>query len=247
MVFSLKLYSKHWSSWYTVVLRKPGKPNYGIPKAYRPIALLNTIGKLLAAIVTEDIVFFTEKYSLLPANHFGGRPGRTTTDSMHLVVNRIKNVWRQHRVTVMLFLDIEGVFPNAVNDRLIHNMRKRRVPEEYIMFVERMLQNCCTKLKFDDYESEWVAIDNGIGQGDPLSMILYLYYNTDLLDTATTKNQTAVTFVDDANLYAEGSTYEEAYNSISDMLIKLGGARDWTTTHNSRFEKSKFAILCFSR
>jgi hypothetical protein len=28
----------------TVVLRKMGKKNYRIPKAYRPIALLNTIG-----------------------------------------------------------------------------------------------------------------------------------------------------------------------------------------------------------
>ena len=143
------------------------------------------MGKLLATIVTEDIVYFTEKHNLLPANHFGGRPGRTTMDSMHLVINRIKSAWRQHKVVAMLFLDIEGAFPNTVSDRLTHNMRKRKVPEEYVTFIERMLKDCRTKLKFDDYESEWVTIDNGIGQGDPLSMILYLYYNTDLLDTAT--------------------------------------------------------------
>lgn len=79
-----------------------------------------------------------------------------------------------------------------------------------------MLKDCRTKLKFDDYESEWVTIENGIRQGDPLSMILYLYYNTNLLDTATLKNQTAVTFVDNANLYMEGNTYEEVYSSINE-------------------------------
>lgn len=31
----------------TLVFRKPQKPNYNTPKAYRPIALLNTIGKVL--------------------------------------------------------------------------------------------------------------------------------------------------------------------------------------------------------
>lgn len=78
-------------------------------------------------------------------------------------------------------------------------------------------------------------------------MILYLYYNADLLDVATSKNQLVVSYVDDANLYAEGDTYEEAYNSISDMLTKQGGAGEWAISHNSKFETSKFAILCFSR
>jgi hypothetical protein len=93
--FSLQTYSKNCRSWVTVVLRKPGKPAYHVPKAYRPIALLNTIGKLLTAIVTEDLVYLTEKHHLLPANHFGGRPGRTTTDSPHLIANRIKGAWRR--------------------------------------------------------------------------------------------------------------------------------------------------------
>ena len=61
-----------------------------MPKPYQPIALYNTLGKLLTAIVTEDMVHLTEKYHLLPVNHFRVRPGRTTTDSLHLVVNKIK-------------------------------------------------------------------------------------------------------------------------------------------------------------
>ena len=30
------------------------------------------------------------------------------------------------------------------------------------------------------------------------------------------KNQTAVTFIDNANLYMEGNTYEEVYSSINE-------------------------------
>jgi hypothetical protein len=47
-----------------------------------------------------------------------------------------------------------------------------------------MLTGCKTRLKFDDYTSEWFDINNGIGQGDPLSMIVYLFYNADLLNIA---------------------------------------------------------------
>jgi hypothetical protein len=103
------------------------------------------------------------------------------------VVNKIKGAWRRKKVAAMLFLDIEGAFPNAVTDRLLHNMRKNKVPEEYMLFVEWMLSGRRTRLKFDDFLSDWVPIDNGIGQGDPLSMILYLYYNADLIEVASGK------------------------------------------------------------
>ena len=89
-----------------------------------------------------------------------------------------------------------------------------------------MLSGRRTRLKFDDFSSDWVPIDNGIGQGDPLSMILYLFYNADLLEVATGEGQAAVAYVDDTNLYAEGDTYEEAYRSIREMLLKEGGAKE---------------------
>jgi len=42
--------------------------------------LENTIGKVLESIMAETISYLTEEYQLLPATHFGGRPGRTTED-----------------------------------------------------------------------------------------------------------------------------------------------------------------------
>ena len=106
------------------MLRKPGKPRYDIPKAYRPIVLLNTMWKVLMAIVASHITFITEKHQLLPANHFGGRPGRTMADALHLLMHKIKEAWRSGKVTAVLFLDIEGAFLNAVLTKLIHNLNK---------------------------------------------------------------------------------------------------------------------------
>jgi hypothetical protein len=66
-----------------------------------------------------------EKNTLLPDTHFGGRPGRTTTDAIHYLVGKIKAAWGKKRVTSVLFLDVEGAFPNVVTDRLIHNLKKQ--------------------------------------------------------------------------------------------------------------------------
>ncbi|KAJ3572016.1 hypothetical protein NP233_g3369 [Leucocoprinus birnbaumii] len=58
-----------WKTFTTVVLRKPGKPSYEVPKAYRPIALLCTLGKVLTAIVTEELSCLLESNNLLPEKH----------------------------------------------------------------------------------------------------------------------------------------------------------------------------------
>ena len=195
-----EIYYAPWKHFTTVVLRKLGKPRYDTPKAYRPIELLNTLGKLMMVVVAEQLTYYMERYALLPPNHFGGRPGRTTMDALHTLTYRIKDAWRKQQVVSVLFLDIEGAFPNAVKERLEHNLKTRKVPIKAVKFIHNLLKEQYTALKFDNYVSDRIALDNGIGQGDPLSMILYQYYNADLLDIPMGANETASAYVDDAIL-----------------------------------------------
>lgn len=46
---------EHFREAKTIALRKPGKHNYTKPKSYRPIALLNTLGKVMERIITERL------------------------------------------------------------------------------------------------------------------------------------------------------------------------------------------------
>jgi hypothetical protein len=110
------------------------------------------------------------------------------------------------------------VFPNAVMKQLLHNMRRRRIPEGYVIFVENMLTGRRTKLKFDNYTSEWFPIDNGIGQGDLLSMITYLFYNADLLNIAKGKNEKSLGYIDNLNLAAIGRNFMETHRMIKKMM-----------------------------
>jgi ribonuclease HI len=241
------IYFEPWKQFITVVLRKPGKPKYDVPKAYRPIALLNTIAKLLSAIVAEQLTYYAETYSLLPPNHFGGRPRRTASDAVHLLVHHIKGEWRKGKVVSVLFLDIEGAFPNAVNEQLIHNLKNRRVPKAIVNFIANMLRDRSTTLRFDDHTSQPIEINNGIGQGDPLSMILYQFYNADLVEIPNENGgETAIAYVDDAIISAAASTFEETHEILKDMMTKEGGAVNWAKTHNSPFEFNKLALIDFA-
>ena len=204
-IIELGSYYKPWRMSMTVVLHKPGKPHYNTPKAYRPTALLNTMSKVLTVLMVDLMTFYTETHQLLLAHHFGGRPGRTTTDAVHLLVHKIKHVWQKSQVTAVLFLDIEGAFLNTVTSKLEHSMRKRRLPEMLVNFAKLMLEKCSMTLRFDNHMLELILLDNGIGQGDPLSMALYQYYNADILEIPSRPQEVVEAYVDDAILTATAS------------------------------------------
>jgi len=149
-------------------------------------------------------------------------------------------------VTV-LYLDVAGAFPNAIKAQLLHNLRKRGVPEEYVLFVDRMLTSRKTCLKFDDYISELINIDNKIGQGDPLSMLLYLFYNADLFDLARNSKEDATGYADDFSLLATGKSFSVCHRKIAKIMSRQGGATEWSLHHNSPWELSKSVYVDYTR
>jgi hypothetical protein len=213
---------------------------------YRPIALLNTLSKVLMALMAELMTYYTETHQLLPVHHFRGRLGRTTLDTVHLLVHKIKDSWRKHQVTAVLFLDIEGAFPNAITDKLLHSMRKRRLPERLVNFAGLMLENCCTTLHFNDHMSAPITLDNGIGQGDLLLMVLYQYYNANILEIPNSPQESAEEYVDNAILTATAKTFEVAHKILVEMMMRSGGMVEWSKSHNSSIEYSKLALIDFS-
>jgi hypothetical protein len=184
---------------------------------------------------------------ILPATQFGGRPGRTTTDAIHLLTQKVKDAWRKGFVVSALFLDIQAAFPNVVKPVLLRNMRTRGIPEQYVSFIERMLTDQSTRLKFDDYTSEDIPINNGNSQGCPLSMLLYSFYIAPLLESARGKCELILGFVDDTTLLAIGRSFPETHSILKNMMIRPGGALDWSFRHNSPFELSKVAIMDFTK
>lgn len=72
----------HWKVAKIVPLKKGGKDDYTLPKNYRPISLLPTLGKVLEAVVANRIVYLTEVHRLLPKNYFGARKQRSTVHAL---------------------------------------------------------------------------------------------------------------------------------------------------------------------
>jgi hypothetical protein len=160
-----------------------------------------------------------ENHNIIPANHFGARPGCTTTDSIHMLTKTVKDAWRKGQVVSALFLDVKGAFLSVDINGLIHNMRKRGIPKEYTEWMRRRLKNRSTSIFFDDYHTEIFAVINGLDQGDPFSGICYLLYNAGLLKIYITRDgECILLYIDDALIIVIGANFQETHDKIRNIM-----------------------------
>jgi len=227
----------------TVVLRKPSKPDYTKPNAYRPIALECTIGKILESIITELLSYLIEKHSLLPENHFGGRPQRTTEDAMMVLSENIYRSWKHGEIFTVVFMDVAGAFNNVHHKRLIHNMKQRRIPPQIVKIVQSFLTGRTTQLRFNGATSADINIEAGIPQGSPLSPLLFMLYNAELLEI-TKPQELALGFIDDITYGISGLT---AQGNVERLQAILSKSEKWKERHGAQFEPSKYMLIHFTR
>lgn len=246
--FTCGAYPERWKTFKTVVLKKPGRDNYGDPNSYRPIALLDTIAKVLSACVKNKLAYLIEKHDILPKHQFGGRPGRSTTDSLHKLTTFVKGAWRRKKEVVALFLDVKGAFPNTVPEVLAHEMRKRGVPNEVVGWFEAKLSGRKTVITFDDYTSATIPVESGLDQGCNTSGLCYNFYNAGQIEGAREREgELATSFADDTVVAAEGRNMEEAARKVEDLMEREGGPGEWAVEHFSLYETRKFVGVGFSR
>ena len=104
-----------------------------------------------------------------------------------------------------------------------------------------------TRIKFDDYISDPMPLDNGTTQGDPSSMLYYSFYNAPLIEIASSNDELSPGFVDDTMILAIGDSIGQCHLKLKDMMERPGGGFEWSYTHNSPFELSKTALMNFPR
>ena len=79
----------HFRDSITVSLRKIDKSDYAIPKSFRPIALLNTIGKVMKSIIATRLSYAAKTFNLLPEGHFEGRKCSSPEQALHYIIEKI--------------------------------------------------------------------------------------------------------------------------------------------------------------
>lgn len=232
----------------TIVLKKPKKADYSEPKAYRPIALLDTLGKALETVIARRLSGIAETNHLLPEHQMGGRKRRSVETALETITDSVHTIWNQGRnnVASLLSLDVAGAFDNVSHERLLHNLRVKGVPKEITQWTSSFLRDRATSITLGGKTSPIEAVETGIPQGSPISPILFLFFNAPLIE-ACAKAKIPVQvggFVDDIHLLAYSKSTETNCRWL-EQAHKI--CLRWAKTHGATFAPQKYELVHLSR
>lgn len=228
----------------TIVLRKPDRDPSQL-NAWRPIALLNTIGKLFEAVMARRIAEAAEECQLLPDEQMGNRKDRSCEVALQMLVDQVHTAWDMKGIVSMLSLDISGAFDTVCHCRLIRVLQENGFPAWLTGWVASFLEDRTTSLLFDNEESEMIPVPSGVPQGSPLSPILFILYTSELYEKLRPcRGVNVLAYADDTTLL---SFAQDATQGCSQLATAHEICLDWARRYGARFDPSKYKLIYLTR
>jgi Reverse transcriptase (RNA-dependent DNA polymerase) len=197
--------------------------------------------------VAKRLTFLAGQLNLIPPNQFGGRSNCSTDDAILTFITDVQTAWNTGKVTSALTFDIKGYFDFVNHKRLLHELRRKNIPLEYVKWTESFLTNREAAICIDGKCGVMKPVDNGIPQGSPVSPVLAAYYSAELLEkfaippTPPLRDFTPshpspvniIMYVDDGKIYVSSSSLQTnvillqlAYKEVEAWLKSAGLAPD---------------------
>ena len=132
---------RQWKEAVVCIIPKPKRADYTLAKNFRPISLLECLGKLLEKVVAKMIYKEMEKHTLVPTNQFGGRNASSTVDAGLTLLHDIQAAHQAGLRSGLLLFDIQGFFDNINHERLIQTFTNLGFAPELISWCRSFLKD----------------------------------------------------------------------------------------------------------
>ena len=180
-IWNAEMVPKCWNESRVILLHKGGQKSKKELKNYRPIALMDTIGKIFCMFLNERMRKCFETCGVLSEEQNGFRVGRCGEDNMFIVRELMERCKRERRRGYFAFLDIEKAYDRVNRDILCKVLSKCGVSEKVVRIIGSMYAETRAKYVLGDIETEWVYSKRGVRQGCILSPLLFSLYTEELI------------------------------------------------------------------
>ena len=102
---------------------------------------------------------------------------------------KVYQALRDKNVISLVTFDVRDAFNGVTPDILVNQLEERHIPEELVYWIEDLTQNQKASVVVNGVTTSVNSPPNsGLPQGSPLSPILYLFFNSDLVRSLINKN-----------------------------------------------------------
>jgi ribonuclease HI len=242
----LGIHPAQWKVAKGVIIRKPGKDNYGAAKAYRCISLLNCLGKMVEKVVASLISEQCESVGGFHPGQYGCRAKRSAVDAVGVAIAQVQEAWSRKVIAGALLMDVAAAFPSVARGCLLRKMRNAKLDECLVRWTDSFMQDRRVVMSVDGQDGEVREVTTGLPQGSPVSPVLFALYISEIHQAVESQVEDCrgISFVDDITWIVEGTDIED----VSCKLEQCATASlEWAQSNAVRFEVSKTEAILFSR
>ncbi|KAH7563628.1 hypothetical protein BM1_00675 [Bipolaris maydis] len=218
LLFNYGYHPTCWRRATGAILKKPSKPDYSTPKAYRVITLLSCLGKVTERIIAKRLGYLAETTNLLHDSQIGGRLKKSAIDAALLLVDQIQHQKQQGYTTSTVFLDVKGAFDHVSHNQFLDTLKRLGLPISLITWAKTFLSNRSLRLAFDGQIEEFSEINAGIPQGSPVSPIFFLIYIRDLFPQI---DGFQLSYIDDISITTSSTSIKKNVKILQREVNKL--------------------------
>jgi hypothetical protein len=215
-------------------------------KSYRPIALLDHVGKIYDRIIKNRLNILADDHKMIPNLQFG-TTGKCTTRALQHLCNTVHDGWRGKSTTTLMSLDIAGAFDYVDREKLIEVLLQKGVPDWLGLLAGSFLEDRGTVLQFPGNSSRPYWVNSGIPQESLLSPIMFLFASCGILKDFSRHSRynvevQASAYIDDTYLTVNSPSYDINCSTLKAMHDEL---MEWSALNKMTFSPEKYSVHHF--
>jgi len=144
-----------------------------LPSSYRPINLLDTIGKLFEEILLVRILHELSERGLMRNEQFGFRPRHSTPLQLARLVERITRNSGEMRLIGAVLLEVAKAFDAVWIDGLLYKITLLNCPSYIVHTISSYLRGRTFETSFQTATSSRRGMRAVVAQGGLISPILF--------------------------------------------------------------------------
>ena len=146
------------------------------PANYRPISLINFLGKVFAKLLNKKLVTHLETHNIIKESQHGFRKKRSSTTLITNLYERIAREKAGNRKTLVTLVlrDVKKAFDKVWHNGLIYKLIQTGIDTPMIRILANFLHNRKAHIRLNKEKGDTFNLTAGVPQGDVLSPTLYL-------------------------------------------------------------------------
>lgn len=234
-------FSKHWKTAKVIPIIKQGKDKSEL-SSYRPISLLNILGKIFEIVIKKRVDKFINNNNILPDQQFGFRHEFSTQHQALRIYRHVIKAFNQKQSTGLILFDMEKAFDKVWHKGLIYKLIQLKFPLYLIKLISNYISDRQFFVFISGEKSAKHEIHSGVPQGAVLSPILYNLFTADIASTFA--NVEFAQYADDTAIYTSSIEPTTIINLLQANINALSG---YCAKWNIKLNPSKTQAIFFTR